>query len=244
VSRDAWIETEKKDTKRTITVLTLCAVLYAPCVSADAHQTKKIPRIGYMTDVGSAPAETFVQGLRDLGYVEGRNVVFEFRTTQGKSGRYPELADELVRLKVDVMVAGGAGAVRAAKNTSTTTPIVMVQVNDPIALGLVASLAQPGGNITGISNLSPELSGKRLELLKEVLPTVHRVAVLAYRSIPMRTSIKQTEDSAQSLRLQLQLLKVESPDQFERAFDAAKKQRADALVRSQPWFSNPINNES
>ena len=120
----------------------------------------------------------------------------------------------------------------------------MAQVNDPIALGLVASLAHPGGNITGISNLSPELSGKRLELLKEVIPKVYRVAVLALRSAAMQTSIKETEAAAQSLRLQLQLLEVKAADEIESAFDAAKKQRADALVQIQAAFLNPINNES
>ena len=217
----------------------LSTMLFVHCLPASSQQPTKIPRIGYLTDVGSAPAEAFVQGLRDLGYVEGRNVVFEFRTTGGKSGRYPELAGELVGLKVDVIVAGGAGAIRAAKNASATMPIVMAHVNDPIALGLVASLAHPGGNITGISNLSPELSGKRLELLKEVIPKVYRVAVLAYRGAAMQTSIKETEAAAQSLRLQLQLLEVKAADEIESAFDAAKKQRADALVQIQAAFLEP-----
>ena len=119
--------------KTKITILTVCAVLFTLGVSATAQQRKKIPHIGYLTDVGSAPAEAFMQELRDLGHVEGKNVVIEFRTTGGKSGRYPELADELVRLKVDVIVAGGAGAIRAAKNASAATPIVMAHVNDPIA---------------------------------------------------------------------------------------------------------------
>src|SRR5215468_1048952 len=136
-----------------VTLLFLATVTFA-----EAQQPKKVPRIGYLTDIGSAPAEAFVQGLRDLGYVEGKNVVIEFRMRRGKAG-WSELADELVGLKVDVIVTSGAGAVTAAKNASATTAIVMEQVNDPIALGLVASLAHPGGNITGISNLSPELSG-------------------------------------------------------------------------------------
>src|SRR5215471_4717168 len=190
----------------------LCTLFLALGFSAEAQQPKKIPRIGYLADVGSAPPEAFVQGLRDLGYVEGKNVVFEFRTTGGKPGRYPELAEQLVQAKVDVIVAGGAGAIRAAKNASATIPIVMAHVNDPIALGLVASLAHPGGNITGISNLSPELSGKRLELLKEVIPKAYRVAVLTYGGAAMQTSIKETEDAAQSLRLQVQILKLKAPD--------------------------------
>src|SRR5215813_2754841 len=217
----------------------LCTLFLALGFSAEAQQPKKIPRIGYLADVGSAPPEAFVQGLRDLGYVEGKNVVFEFRTTGGKPGRYPELAEQLVQAKVDVIVAGGAGAIRAAKNASATIPIVMAHVNDPIALGLVASLAHPGGNITGISNLSPELSGKRLELLKEVIPKVYRVAVLTYGGAAMQTSIKETEDAAQSLRSQVQIFKLKAPNEIESAFDTATKQHADALVQIQAAFLEP-----
>src|SRR5262245_11137130 len=148
--------------KKKIIVLTLCATLLALSLPAEAQQPKKVPRVGYLTDVGSAPAEAFVQGLRDLGYIEGKNVIFEFRTRGGKSGRYTELAEQIVQAKVDVIVAAGAGAIGAAKNASSTIPIVMAYVNDPIALGLVCSLAVSVGNIACISNLSPELSGKRL----------------------------------------------------------------------------------
>src|SRR4029077_4933201 len=160
--------------KAGLSSILIAVVLFAVAVIAEAQQAEKVFRIGYLgsSSSGSGSPQAFRQGLRDLGYVEGRNVVIEFRTRRGKSG-WSELADELVGLKVDVIVAGGAGAVTAAKNASATTPIVMAQVNDPIALGLVASLAHPGGNITGISNLSPELSGKRLELLKEVIPKVY-----------------------------------------------------------------------
>jgi ABC-type uncharacterized transport system substrate-binding protein len=219
--------------------LTLCALLFVFSFSAEAQRAKKIPRIGYLTDIGSAPPIAFLQGLRDLGYVEGKNIVFEFRTTEGKPGRYSALADDLVQLRVDVIVAGGAGAIRAAKNAGATIPIVMAHVNDPVALGLVASLARPGGNITGISNLSPELSGKRLELLKEVLPRLYRVAVLTYGGAAMQTSIKETEVAAQSLHLQVELLELKAPDEIESAFDAAKKQRADALVQIQAAFLEP-----
>ena len=223
--------------KAKILVYALPAIILATIQIAQAQQAEKVFRIGYLGSSGSGPPQAFRQGLRDLGYVEGKNVVIEFRTRRGKSG-WSELADELVGLKVDVIVASGAGAVTAAKNASATTPIVMEQVNDPIALGLVASLAHPGGNITGISNLSPELSGKRLELLKEVIPKVYRVAVLALRSAPMQTSIKETEAAAQSLRLQLQL-EVKSADEIESAFDAAIKHRADALVQIQASVLEP-----
>jgi putative ABC transport system substrate-binding protein len=223
--------------KAGLSSILIAVVLFAVAVIAEAQQAEKVFRIGYLGNSGSGSPQAFRQGLRDLGYVEGRNVVIEFRT-RGKSG-WSELADELVGLKVDVFVAGGNGAVTAAKNASAITPIVMEQVNDPIALGLVASLAHPGGNITGISNLSPELSGKRLELLKEVIPKVYRVAVLFLRSAAMQTSIKETEAAAQSLRLQLQLLEVKAADEIEGAFDAAKKQRADALVQIQASFFEP-----
>src|SRR5262245_31666996 len=206
---------------------------------AAAQQPEKVFRIGYLGSSDSGPPWTFRQGLRDLGYVESKNIIFEYRMTPVNSARYPDFAAELVRLRVDVIVGEGSGAIRAAKNASATIPIVMAHVNDPIALGLVASLANPGGNITGISNLSPELSGKRLELLKEVMPKVYRVAVLAYRAVAMQTSIKETEDAAQSLRLQVQILKLKAPDEIESAFDTATKQHADALVQIQAAFLEP-----
>jgi putative ABC transport system substrate-binding protein len=215
------------------------AVLLALSFPLEAQQPTKTPRIGYLTSGGSAPAEAFVQGLRNLGYVEGKNVAFEFRASGGKSERSSELAVELARLRVDVIVAAGAGAIRAAKNATSTIPIVMSEVNDPITLGFVASLAHPGGNITGLSNLSPELSGKRLELLKELIPKASRVALLSYRGVAMRTSIKETELAAQSLHLQLQLLEVAGPDELESAFEAAKKQRAEALMQIQAAALSP-----
>jgi ABC-type uncharacterized transport system substrate-binding protein len=218
---------------KSIFVFVLCAILFALCSSGWAQKPTKIPRIGYLASAGSAPAEAFVQGLRDLGYIEGKNVAFEFRASEGKSERFPEFAAELVRQRADVIVAGGAAAIAAAKNVTSTIPIVMSSVNDPIALGFVVSLAHPGGNITGISNLSPELSGKRLELLKEVVPKVYRVAVLTTGSQAMRTSIKETEVAAKALRLQLQLLEVKGPGELESLFDAAKRHRADALVQIQ-----------
>jgi putative tryptophan/tyrosine transport system substrate-binding protein len=184
-----------------------------------------------LTGVGSAPNEAFLQGLRDLGYVEGKNILIEFRTTGGKSERRPELAAELVRLRVDVIVADTAGEVTAVKDATATIPIVMRSVADPIALGLVASLANPGGNITGVAGLAPELSGKRVELLKEVIPKLSRVALLTPPAKAWRTSIKETEVAAQALGLQLQILQVRGADELEGVFDAAKKQRAGALVQ-------------
>src|SRR5262245_5314694 len=206
---------------------------------AQAQQTKKVSRIGYLTGVGSAPTKAFLQGLRDLAYVEGKNILIEFRTTGGKSERLPELATELVRLKVDVIVADTAGEVSAAKNATATIPIVMRGVADPIALGLVASLAYPGGNITGVATLAPELSGKRLELLKEVIPKLSRVAFLTSLGKAFRTSITEMEAAAQALGLQLQILQISGTDELEGAFVAAKKQRAGALLQAQATYFLP-----
>jgi len=206
---------------------------------AEAQQAKKILRVGILGTEAKERKERVAQYLRELGYIEGQNVIYEVRAVGGEPEPYADFAADLVRLKVDVIVAGGAGAVRAAKNASATIPIVMGAVNDPIALGYVASLAHPGGNITGISNLSPELSGKRLDLVKEVIPKATRVAVLAYRAASMLTSIKETKDAAQSLHLQVQLLEVTAAEQLEGAFDTAKKQRADALVQIQAAFLAP-----
>ena len=215
--------------KRSLLLIVLMVV--ANGIVAEAQQPKKIPRIGYLAGVGSAPNEAFLQGLRDLGYVEGKNVLIEFRTTGGKFERRPELADELVRLKVDVIVADTAGEVSAVKTATATIPIVMRGVADPIALGLVASLANPGGNITGMATLAPELSGKRLELLKEVIPKLSRMDLLTPPIKAWRTSIKETEVAAQALGLQLQILQAREADEVEGAFDAAKKQRATLSCR-------------
>src|SRR5215831_17947174 len=217
--------------RKTIISFALTALFSALCASAEAQQTGKVPRIGYLTSVGSAPNEAFLQGLRDLGYVEGKNILIEFRTTGGKYERLPELAAELVQRKVDVIVADTAPEVIAAKNATATIPIVMRGVADPIASGFVATLAHPGGNVTGMATLAPELSGKRLELLKEVIPKLSRVALLTPPSQAWRTTIEETEVAAQALGLQLQILQARGADELEGAFDAAKKQRVEALVQ-------------
>jgi putative tryptophan/tyrosine transport system substrate-binding protein len=181
----------RKDMKRKITVLALsgllfalCSVLLAPCFPAEAQQPKKVFRIGYLSAVEPASestrSEPIRQALRELGYIEGQNLAIEYRYGEGTGDRAPELAAELARLKVDIIVvASGVSWIRAAKNATKTIPIVMVGTGaDPVEAGLVESLARPGGNVTGITNLSGELSGKRLELLKEAVPKVARVAVL------------------------------------------------------------------
>jgi putative ABC transport system substrate-binding protein len=228
-----------RSSRKKIFCLALGAMLSALCVPAGAQPPAKTFRVGILGTEAKERKDRIAQYLRELGYIEGQNVIYEIRAVGSEPEPYADFAAELVGLKVDVIVAGGAGAVRAAKNASTTILIVMGTVNDPIALGYVDSLAHPGGNITGISNLSPELSGKRLELVKEIVPKANRVAVLAYRAPAMRTSIKETEDAARILHLQFQLLEITAPDQLESVFDAAKKQRANALVQIQAAFLVP-----
>jgi putative tryptophan/tyrosine transport system substrate-binding protein len=215
----------------------LCSLLLAPGFPAEAQQSSKIPRIGYLRVVGepSIPGrnvDAFLQGLKDLGYVEGKNILIEFRYAEGKRDRIPGLVAELVQLKVDVLVSPDPQAIRAAKQATKTIPIVMVINQDPIATGLVDSLARPGGNITGVSRLNRELSGKRLELLTEIIPGISRVGVLWDASAEgPNISFKEYQAAAHALRLQLQSLEVRgpSPDLYS-AFQSAIKGRVSALI--------------
>jgi putative tryptophan/tyrosine transport system substrate-binding protein len=219
---------------REITVLTLCAMLLALCVSAQAQQPKKVPRIGYLG--GSATAnphrlEAFRRGLRDLRYVEGKNIALELRFPEGDLQREHAVAAELVRLNVDVIVTVGSNATRAAKEATATIPIVMTQDPDPVGNKFVASLARPGGNITGLSNLNRELSGKRLELLKEIIPRLSRVAVFGTSTQPGHAQArKETELAAPALGVKLQYLDVLEPKDIEASFRAATKGRAEAAL--------------
>jgi len=213
----------------------LSAVLFARSVSAQAQQPTKIQRIGNLTAASPSANphryEAFRQGLRGLGYVEGKNIVIEGRHAEGKVDRLPALAAELVRLKVDVIVTAGGISTRAAKEATVTIPIVMFQDNDPVANGFVASLARPGGNITGLSTLAPELSGKRLELLKEIVPRLSRVAVFGTSINPGNAqSLKEIELAAGAFKVQLQYLDVLEPKDIETAFRAAGKGRAEAVI--------------
>ena len=175
--------------------------------------------------------EAFRQGLRELGYVEGKNIVIEWRSGEGKPEREGELVAEALRLKVDVIVTSGPTMTRAAKRATVTIPIVMAFDSDPVGNGFVASLARPGGNITGLSALSPELSGKQLELMKEIVPKLSRVAVLGNSNEPANPkTLKEIELAAEALGIQVQPLDVLSPKDIETAFRAATKARADALV--------------
>jgi putative ABC transport system substrate-binding protein len=202
---------------------------------AEAQQTKKVPRIGYLSVLSlSAMAdrtEAFRQGLRELGYVETKNMIIEWRYGGEKSDRVSDLAAELVRLKVEVIVSGGNSATLAAKKATNTIPIVMTQASDPVASGFVASLARPGGNITGLSTLAPELSGKRLELLKEIVPKLSRVAVLGTSTSPGNAQeLREVELAAGALGLKLQYLDVLSFRDIETAFRAASKEQVDAVL--------------
>jgi len=208
--------------------------LAAP-LTAEAQQAGKVHRIGMLETtsmaLNAANIEAFRQGLRELGYVEGRNYIIEYRSADGRSERFPDLAAELVRLKVDVILTRGTPAVMAAKSATGTIPVVMAASSDPVLSGVVASLARPGGNITGLSSIVHEVSGKRLELIREVFPGVSRIAVLLIMSNPAEAlQWKETEIAASSLRVQVQLLDVRKAGDFGRAFDAAIKQRAGALV--------------
>ena len=220
--------------KKTIIFLLVAALILVSFQFGEAQQASgKIPRIGYLAaGLGAATrTETFKQGLRDLGYVEGKNIIIEYRNAEGKIERYSDLVADLVGLKVDVIFTSSTPGALAAKNATKTIPIVFTNVGDPVANGLVASLARPGGNITGLSTLAPELSGKGLELLKETIPKLSRVAVVWNPDNPGKTSsFKETEVAAQALRLQLQSLEVRGPNDVEPAFQAAKKERAGALI--------------
>ena len=218
-----------------IRVVTLIIAFVICGVAVEAQPPAKIPRIGYL--IATAPSsyaartEAFRQGLRELGYVEGKNIVIEYRYAEGKLDRFPALAAELVRLKVDIIVTTGATATRSAKEATATIPIVMSQDPDPVGNGFVASLARPGGNITGLSSLTADLSGKRLELLKEILPKLSRVAVFGTSTSPgTAPQLREAELTAGAFGVKLQYLDILGPKDVETAFQAAGKGRADALL--------------
>ncbi len=213
----------------------LTAMILAVCIPANAQQQTKVPRIGYLQAPPPSAVATrtgaFRQGLRELGYVEGKNIVIEWRFAEGKLDRVPGLVAELVRLKVNVIVTGGSFATGAAKEATSIIPVVMTQDSDPVGNGYVGSLARPGGNVTGLSTLAPELSGKQLELLKETVPKLSRVAVLGSSNRSGNAqSLKETEHAAGALGVKLQYLDILSPNDIGAAFRAAGKQSADAVL--------------
>ena len=214
-------------------IVTLSLSILVALRVADAQPVGKMYRIGLL-NISSAtarPFEVFTQALRELGYVEGQNLVIEERYAEGQVERLPDLATELVRLKVDVILAVGSATVRAAQQATSTIPIVMALATNAVAQGFVASLAQPGGNITGVSGLGVELSGKRLELLKEAVPEVSRIAVLWNPANPSTAPfVHATQAAAQALGVELHVLEVRTPDEFAGAFAAATSGRAGALL--------------
>jgi putative ABC transport system substrate-binding protein len=216
-------------------VSTAAGALFARALPANAQLAKKVPRIGVLHPGASATssqlAAAFTQGLRERGYVEGQNVVVERRFGDNRAERISEIATELVRLKVDVIVTSSDVGIAAVKQQTGTIPIVMANSTDPVGTGFVASLARPGGNITGHSGISPELSAKRLEVLKEIVPGLTRVAIMW--NPDARGAVldyKETESAARSLRLQLQSVEVSRADDFDRAFSALTTGRAEALI--------------
>ena len=213
----------------------LCAMLLALSVPVEAQQAEKVYRIGYLSvrsrerEKGYLPA--FQEGLKELGYVEGKNIVIDYRWVHGKRERLPALATELIRLKVELIVTGGGAAARAAQQASKTIPIVMAEATSPVARGLVQSLARPGGNITGLSLRPPEVFGKMLELLKETVPNLSRVAVLWNPKGPASTlGWNAIQSPARKLGVQLHSMEVRSPDDLDKAFQAATRAGADGLL--------------
>jgi putative ABC transport system substrate-binding protein len=220
---------------KNIPSILLIIVLMGVAAMAEAQQPARIPRIGILINtpasVLSTQVEAFRRRLRELGYVEGKNILIEYRYADGKLERLPDLAAELVRLKVDVIVASAPRAVFAAKKASATIPIVFAAATDPVGIGLVSSLARPGGNITGLSLMAPDLDGKRLELLKEAFPKVARVAFLWFPGAPTgNLTLTEMEAGAKALGVKLQSLEVRSLDDFQSTFARAKREGAQALI--------------
>ena len=227
---------------RTIGLLVILTLgLLAAPLAADAQPAGKVPRVGILPPGPISERvhlwEAFRQGLRELGYVEGQNIIIVFHSTEVRPERLPKLAAELVSLKVDIIVAAGGPGVRAAQQATKTIPIVAPVMTDPVELGFAASLARPGGNITGLTLISSDLSGKRLELLKASVPRVSRIAVLFNPIAPiMPPQMRETKVAARALGVQLQLLEVRAPEDFEMAFQAARRGGAGALITMDDTF--------
>ena len=215
----------------------IAVYLFCAPLAVDTQQAGKVPRVGVLfAGSRSDPAfqravDAFQQGLVELGYVEGRSIAIEYREAQGKYERLPDLAAELVRLKVDVIVGATVPTIQAARQATKTIPIVMTLIADPVATGLVANVARPAGNITGLSTMAPDLMGKQLELLREVLPKASRVAVLWNPANPSNAlQLREAQDAARALGVRLQPLEVRDPTEFEKAFAAMTRERAGALL--------------
>ena len=241
MGKEQWAESKAQKGKsmrelmrKRIIGFALNTILFAFCFPVQAQQPQKIPRIGFvsgsLTNDPGLGVNAFRQGLRDLGYVEGKNIVIEYRFAENKPDRLPALVAELVGLKVDLIFAPSTNAALAAKEATRTIPIVFASVADPLANGLIASLARPGANLTGPSQMSADLSGKRLELIKEVVPQLSRVAVLRDHSPQSEVALKETRSAAQAFGIQLKIFEVRSSNDFESVFLSMTKERPGALV--------------
>ena len=221
--------------KAAVPSILVAVVLLVVAVIAEAQQPGKIPRIGFLGNSTAALEENLVepfrQGLRDLGYVEGRNILIEYRWAEGKYERFPTLIAELIALKVDVIVTAGTPASLAVKKATTSIPLVMIAVGDPVGTGLITSLAHPGGNITGLTSIAGDLEGKRLELLREVVPGLSHVAVFWNPASPFQViSEKEVQTAARAFRMKVLSLGVQAPEQFDNAFATIRKERPRALL--------------
>jgi putative tryptophan/tyrosine transport system substrate-binding protein len=206
-------------------------VVFALCMSAEAQQSGKIPRIGVLLDGEVSLLESFRQGLRDLGYIEDKNILIEYRFVKGNPDRISALAADLIDKKVKLILTAGTARARAIQQVTVVTPIVLAFSGDPVAGGVAASLARPGGNVTGLSMISPEVSGKRLELLKEAAPKISRMGVLWNRVVPENIfDFRTTEVAAQAIRLKIESLEVRKPEDLERNFSLALRRRISALI--------------
>jgi len=228
-------QTSDNSKRNGVFYLVFCTLLFALCVCADAQQPTKIPRLAFLG--GSTAAAlverlaSFRQGLRELGYVEGKNIVIEYRYGEGHPERLPALASRLARSKIDIILTGGPFSTHAATDATGKIPIVMAFDNDPIGNGFVASLARPGGNITGLSTEYPEISGKQLELLNEIFPRLARLAVLGNVNEPGNAqALKETQRAASGFGVKVQFLDVRGPEDIETAFKTASKEHDAALV--------------
>jgi putative tryptophan/tyrosine transport system substrate-binding protein len=211
------------------------AVLLITVSLSEAQQSGKTARIGFLGNSTPALEENLIgpfrEGLRDLGYIEGKNIVIEWRWAEGKYERFPELIAELIASKVDLLVTAGTPATIAVKKATTTLPLVMIAVGDPVGTGLIASLPHPGGNLTGLTSISPELDGKRLELLREVIPKISHVAVLWNPTSPLQVvAERETQAAAQAMGIKVLSLGVQAQEQFDDAFAKIVKQRPGALL--------------
>src|SRR5438093_5316535 len=213
----------------------LGVILVAFSFPANAQQPKKIPRIGFLGNSTAALEENLIgpfrEGLRDLGYVEGKNIVIEWRWAEGKYERFPALIAELIALNVDLIVTAGTPATIALKKATTTLPLVMIAVGDPVGTGLIASLAHPGGNLTGLTSISPELDGKRLELLREVVPKISHVAVLWNPTSPLQVvGERETQAAAHAMGIKVLRLEIRAAEELDNAFAVILRERSGALL--------------